>query len=180
MILRKYFVLYKYFLLFLGVFFLCYIGLTFGYNFFLDCFNVPEIDTVTTGVALNVQQVLGFFDADSSVNQEKLVSSFTVVYHQVSVAQIVEGCNGVSVIILFVSFVVAFSGHWKSTLLFIFFGSLFIYILNVFRIAVLSILLFYFSEQTHLLHGVIFPLFIYSVVFVLWVFWVDKYSKYAK
>jgi hypothetical protein len=30
------------------------------------------------------------------------------------------------------------------------------------------------------LHGVLFPLFIYGVVFILWVIWVSKFSLYAK
>jgi hypothetical protein len=29
------------------------------------------------------------------------------------------------------------------------------------------------------LHGVIFPLFIYGVVFILWFFWVNYFSIYA-
>jgi hypothetical protein len=37
-----------------------------------------------------------------------------------------------------------------------------------------------FPGQVSFLHGVLFPLFIYGVVFILWVIWVSKFSLYAK
>jgi exosortase family protein XrtF len=51
--------------------------------------------------------------------------------------------------------------------------------LNVIRIALIAIALYHYPEQEHLLHGVVFPLFIYGVVFLLWVIWVNKFSVYA-
>ena len=106
--------------------------------------------------------------------------AINLFYNQRHMARIIEGCNGLSVIILFISFVIAFSGKIKPTVLFIIGGSLLIHILNVGRIALLCILMYYFPEQEHLLHGVVFPLFIYGVVFLLWIIWVNKFSKYAK
>jgi exosortase family protein XrtF len=84
------------------------------------------------------------------------------------------------VVILFISFVIAFSGKLKATLFFVFGGSVLIYVLNIVRIVFLTILMFRFPKQGHFLHGVVFPLFIYGVVFILWVIWVNKFSKYAK
>jgi exosortase family protein XrtF len=101
-------------------------------------------------------------------------------YNQRFIARIIEGCNGVSVIILFISFVIAFSGKIKATILYIMSGSLLIYILNLIRIALLCVLMYHFPEQEHVLHGVVFPLFIYGVVFMLWLIWIRKFSLYAK
>jgi exosortase/archaeosortase family protein len=53
------------------------------------------------------------------------------------------------------------------------------YVLNVMRIAMLSVLMYHFPGQVSFLHGVLFPLFIYGVVFILWVIWVSKFSLYA-
>jgi hypothetical protein len=39
--------------------------------------------------------------------------------------------------------------------------------------------LYHFPQYEHLLQGVVFPLVIYGVVFLLWVVWVNKYSFYA-
>jgi exosortase family protein XrtF len=96
------------------------------------------------------------------------------------VARVVEGCNAFSVIILFIAFVFAFKGTFKKTLLFIFIGSVLIYALNVIRIAVIAIALFHYPQHEHLLHGVVFPLLIYGIVFLLWVVWVNKYSIYGQ
>ena len=74
----------------------------------------------------------------------------------------------------------AFAGRISTTLLFLIGGSVLIYLLNVIRIAVLSVLLYRFPAYEHLLHGVIFPLFIYGVVFILWFIWVNYFSSYAK
>jgi exosortase family protein XrtF len=73
----------------------------------------------------------------------------------------------------------SFSGKLKTTFFFVFGGSLLIYVLNVLRIAALSALIFYFPKQEPFLHGVLFPLYIYGVVFILWLIWVRKFSRYA-
>ncbi|MFY8008070.1 MAG: exosortase family protein XrtF, partial [Flavobacterium sp.] len=59
------------------------------------------------------------------------------------------------------------------------FGLLLIHLLNISRIALLSVALYHFPEQEQLLHDVIFPLIIYGVVFLLWVIWVNKFSLHA-
>ena len=177
---KKYFVQYKPFLLFLTVFFGSYILLTFLYQIFLNSFENGKVDTATQWVAQNTEEVMSWFYKSVHIEEVKNEPFFLLYFQNRAVARIVEGCNGVSVIILFVSFVLAFSGNLKNTLLFIFGGSLIIYILNVLRIVVLTVLIYYFPEQLHLLHGVLFPLIIYGLVFILWVIWVNKFSKYAK
>jgi exosortase family protein XrtF len=178
--LKKYFILYKPFLLFLGTFFFTYILLTFLYQFFLNSYASGKVDVITQLVAQNSERLLSGFDKSVFIQEDSKEPFFTLYFHQKGLVRIVEGCNGISLIILFISFVVAFSGNLKNTLLFIFGGSLLIYVLNVLRIAVLSILIYRFPNQVHLLHGVLFPLVIYGVVFMLWIVWVNKFSKYAK
>ena len=176
---RNYFTRYKPFLLFLASFFLTYIVLTFIYQQYLNSFAEDKVDSVTRLVGDNTEQVLRLFDEGSSLEQSDSHPYMKLFYNHKYVARIVEGCNAVSVIILFISFVVAFSGKLITTLLFIFGGSLLIYILNVLRIAALSALIFYFPDQEPFLHGVVFPIYIYGVVFILWLLWVRKFSKHA-
>jgi exosortase family protein XrtF len=178
--LKKYLIVYKPFLVFLGSFFLVYIVLTILYQTYLGSFGPNQIDSITTMVAHNTEQILQLFGADAKAIEANSSLFIGLLYNQKYVARIIEGCNAMSVIILFVAFIVAFSGKLKPTLMYVFGGSIFIYILNVLRIVLLCILLYRFPEQEHFLHGVLFPLFIYSVVFILWVIWVNKFSKYAK
>ncbi|MBA4321020.1 MAG: exosortase family protein XrtF [Flavobacterium sp.] len=178
---KKYLILYKPFLLFLGKFLLTYLLLTFVYQSYLGQFDVKkfEVDGMTKLVAKQTKDVMLFFNYDARIVPNTKESALNLFYNQRFMARIIEGCNGLSVIILFISFVIAFSGKLKPTILFIIGGSLLIHILNVVRIALLCILMYYFPKQQNLLHGVIFPLFIYGVVFILWIIWVNKFSKYA-
>lgn len=177
---KKYLVQFKPFLIFIGTFFLAYIVLTLLYKFYLDSFAAANVDGITNLVGRNVQQVMQLFKCDIKIEKSLLYPYLEVWYNNKFTIRIVEGCNAISVIILFVSFVIAFSGKFKTTLLFIVTGSVLIYFLNIIRIAILAVLIFRFPEYTHILHGVLFPLIIYGLVFILWVFWVNKFSKYAK
>jgi exosortase family protein XrtF len=87
-------------------------------------------------------------------------------------ARIIEGCNAVSIIILFIAFVIAFAETIKKTLLFILAGAVLIYAVNILRIVILAITLYEYPEQKELLHGVVFPGFIYGMVFILWMIWI--------
>ena len=178
---KKYFVVYKPFLVFLGKFLLTYLLLTIVYQSYLVQYDVKkfEVDSFTKLVAKQTKDVMVLFGCDASIAPNVKESAINIFYNQRSMARIIEGCNGLSVIILFISFVIAFSGKIKPTILFILGGSILIHALNVFRIALLCVLMYYYPKQQHLLHGVLFPLFIYGAVFLLWIIWVNKFSKYA-
>ena len=168
-------------MLFLAKFLLTYLLLTFVYQSYLNQFDGTKFETdgFTQLVAKQTKDVMVIFDCDASISPNVKEPGFNLFYKQSVMARIIEGCNGLSVIILFISFVIAFSGKIKTTILFIIGGSLLIHILNVFRIALLCVLMYYYPKQQHLLHAVLFPLFIYGVVFMLWIIWVNKFSKYA-
>ncbi len=177
---KKYLVQFKPFLIFIGTFFAAYILLTLLYKVYLNGFVENDIDGITRIAGQNAEQLMNLFHCDIKIQKSFAEAYLEVWYNQKHVLRIVEGCNAVSVIILFASFIIAFSGKLKTTLLFILIGSLLIYILNVIRIALLTVLLYRFPENEHILHGVVFPLIIYGLVFILWIFWVNKFSKYAK
>lgn len=172
---------YKPFLLFLGKFLLTYVVLTVLYQSYLNRFEsmANQVDSFTQMVANQTQTLMSIFDNDVQIESHSTEPSVKIIYNGKYVSRIIEGCNALSVMILFVSFVVAFTGRWKQTLLFVFFGLLLIHLLNISRIALLSVALYHFPEQEQLLHAVIFPLIIYGVVFLLWVIWVNKFSLHA-
>jgi exosortase family protein XrtF len=172
---------YKPFLLFLGKFLLSYLLLTILYQSYLNQFDASksEVDLFTQLVAKQTETVLSWVDSQSYIMPHLKEPSIKIIYHNKYVSRIIEGCNALSVIILFIAFVIAFTGKFKHMVLFILFGSVLIHILNVGRIVLLSIALYHFPQYEQLLHGVIFPLVIYSVVFLLWVIWVNKFSLHA-
>ncbi|TDP03772.1 exosortase family protein XrtF [Flavobacterium sp. 245] len=177
---KKYLIQFKPFLIFISTFFTAYILLTIVYKFYLNSFDSLEVDGISKIVGSSVEALMRFFNSDVSIVKSLTEPCLQVWYNNKFTIRIVEGCNAISVIILFISFVIAFSGKFKTTLFFILFGILFIYVLNILRIAFLTVLLFNYPQYEHFLHGVLFPLIIYGCVFILWVIWVNKFSKYAK
>jgi len=178
--LKKYLVQFKPFLIFISIFFLTYIVLTLLYKFYLNSYQAEDLDAITMVSGRNSEQLLRLLNYDAIIQKSSQNPWQEIILNGRFVARIVEGCNAVSVMILFVSFVAAFSGNLKKTLLFIFFGLISIYILNVIRISLLIVLIYQFPQYSHFLHGTFFPLMIYGYVFVLWIFWINRFSKYAK
>lgn len=179
---KTYFNQYRPFFIFLLKFFLVYGGLTFLYQLYLNQFENPlffQVDGFTQFVANQTEKLLLFFNYDASLAAHDHQASVKLFLNSIYTARIVEGCNGLSVMILFIAFVIAFSGKWKQTVLFILAGIVTIHVLNIIRIAMLCVLLQKYPTQESLLHEVIFPLFIYGAVFGLWVIWVNKFSTYA-
>lgn len=179
---KKYLVAYRPFLVFLAKFLLTYALLALVYQMYLNRYDKSafEVDGFTQSVAFQTEKLIGFFNSNVSTEPHPQQSSIKLIYEGKFVARIVEGCNALSVIILFAAFVVAFTGRWKTTVWFILGGSLLIHLLNMIRIAILAVALYHFPGQEEMLHGVVFPLFIYGVVFILWVIWVNKFSLYAE
>jgi len=178
--LKKYFLQFKPFLIFVSIFFLTYIVLTILYKLYLNGYEVNDIDDVSLFVGKNAESLLKIFDYNIIIQKSSQNPWLEIIFNNLFLARIIEGCNAVSVMILFVSFIAAFSGKLKNTLLFIVFGVVSIYILNIFRIALLVVLLYNFPESNKLVHDIIFPLIIYGYVFLLWIFWINRFSKYAK
>ncbi|SEP78929.1 exosortase family protein XrtF [Flavobacterium urocaniciphilum] len=173
---------HKPFFVFLLKFVLFYLIFTLIYKFYLSQFEVQnnEVDNITKFVAEQTKSVLVAMGKDSDVLKHEFEPSYKILYSNKYLARVVEGCNAISVIILFASFVFAFSSTFKRTFLFIISGSLLIFVLNILRIAFLTIALYNFPKNEHFLHDIVFPIVIYGVVFLLWIIWVLKFSGYAK
>lgn len=172
----------KAFFVFLAKFALSYLVLSALYWLYLSQYNAAEFepDGVTRIVAEQSNGFVNLLGEEARIKQRHSEASFRLFIHNKSVARIVEGCNAISVMILFAAFIVAFSTTFKKTSLYILAGVVIIYILNVIRIGLLGIGLYYYPQYGEFLHDIFFPLFIYGVVFILWVAWVIKFSGNAQ
>ena len=179
---KKYLIEYKSFLLFIAKFFFVYLLLAFIYKWYLSQFdlNKHEVDGFTTLVAQQSSWILSLFNSESFIQINLAEASVKLFYSNMWVARIIEGCNALSIIILFISFVIAFAGKLKRTFFYCVAGVFIIHVFNILRIVLLSMAIFHYPKYREFLHGVIFPLFIYGIVFLLWIIWVNKYSYYAK
>lgn len=132
---------------------------------------------ITKVVAEQSEWVLNVFNYKTKLIQSKDELSMQMHIEDIYVSRVIEGCNAISIIILFVSFIVAFSTTFKRTILFIVVGSLLIYSSNVIRIALISAAIYEYPGYTTFLHDFLFPALIYGLVFLLWFLWVFKFSK---
>ncbi|SFI35968.1 exosortase family protein XrtF [Halpernia frigidisoli] len=151
-----------------------YLFLLFAYQFYLNYFENSPIDPFSKWVASQssyCQNILGF--KTELVDQAKFHTTWFYV-NENYISRMVEGCNGISIMILFVAFIFVF---YKGTKTFIFtgIGLVIIHLMNVFRIALLNIILVKFPEYDHMAHDYLFPAIIYGTIVVLWLVWVKYF-----
>lgn len=86
---------------------------------------------------------------------------------------IVNGCNGLSALSLFVGFVVAYPGAWARRALFIPLGIAVLVLANVLRCVSLLIVLIHRPDIFDAVHFGHAMLVFYAVIFGLWVLWAN-------
>lgn len=132
---------------------------------------------MTHVVAVQTQDLLNVIGYNTEIEPHPNEPSMKLIVKGKYLARVIEGCNSVSIIILFVSFIIAFSGKFKETMIFALTGSVLIYVVNLVRIVILSIGLYHYPWRKDILHHVIFPAIIYGMVFLLWMLWVNRFSE---
>ena len=173
---------YRPFFAFLIKFLLVYLVLVIGYKWYLNQFDktIFEVDQVTRSVSKMSSQTLELLGFSADVQNHSTEQSMLLLINQKPIVRIIEGCNSISIIILFVAFLIGFSGPVKSTIWFAFFGALIIFILNIVRIVIILTAIYYAPQYQHFLHEIAFPLIIYGITFLLWIIWVNQFSYHAK
>lgn len=136
-------------------------------------------DPVTSIVADQVSWCLNMLGRTSTVANTAGLPSVNLYVDSTAVYRVIEGCNAVSVMILFASFVFAFAKAWKKTFLYVLMGLLLIYIINVLRLIILAIVYADFKEYATFAHDVMFPAIIYGTVILLWLLWIRQPEKDA-
>ena len=151
--------------------------LTMSYKLYLDYSISSKFypDYVTNLVAKQSKSLIETVGYKSQILPHPNEASMKLLINNKFVARIIEGCNSISIIILFVSFIFAYAGKFKTTLFYLLFGCVMIYAVNLIRIVILSIGLYHYPWRREILHSVIFPLIIYGLVFLLWMFWVNRF-----
>ncbi len=173
---------YKSVIRFIVTFITVYILLSVGYKFYLDYSknSVYYPDYITNLVSKQSKDILNVMGYDARVEPHTEEPTMKLIINNKFIARIIEGCNSISVMILFISFIMAFSGKPKITFMYMLFGSVLIYVVNLSRIVILSIGLYHYPWRKDILHTVIFPGIIYGMVFLLWIFWVNRFSNMIK
>lgn len=172
---KKYSSVIRFIVIFLGSYFI----FSLFYNIYLELSNsaVYYPDFFTYLVSVQSKAVIEFMGYTSFITPHDAEASMKLFINDYFLVRVVEGCNSVSIIILFISFILAFFASLKLTLIYILAGSVIIYVMNIVRIAILTIGIYEYPQHAELLHSIIFPLIIYGTVFLLWLLWVRIFSR---
>ncbi|KUJ51557.1 exosortase family protein XrtF [Chryseobacterium sp. JAH] len=156
-------------------FIIIYVVLLLAYQFYLNSFSALGLDPFSRMIVEHVmflQNKLNFPTLlyDDVANEQ--------VYYYVKnkyVTRMVEGCNAISVMILFLSFVFAF---FKGTKTFVFAvaGLVALYAMNVLRIVGLNIVTRDYPQYNKIAHDYLFPAVIYGSVVILWLIWIKFFA----
>lgn len=171
---------YKNITQFLIRFFVVYFVLSGLYSYYLNKtqsknpFTCAPITEIVSSQTTSILNYLGYKASNVQHDQEL---SMKLLVEDNYVARVIEGCNSISLLVLFVAFVLAFPGKLITAIIFSVVGSIFIYTINVLRIVFLTIMLHKYPDQQELLHNLVFPAIIYGTIFLLWVLWVNKFSS---
>lgn len=175
---------YKKITLFLVKFFGTYFLLFAIYATYLHNSQIKEnrfqCSSLTAKVADQTVSLLNVFGYNVTSIQHEAEMSVKLLVGNQYIARVIEGCNSMSIIILFVSFIIAFAGPKKATIVYVIIGSLLIYVINILRIGFLTMMLYKYPKEQLILHNLVFPAIIYGATFLLWVVWVQKFSHYKK
>ena len=176
---KELFIKYRLVIKFIGTFLAVYVAFTLLYKFYLQFSDGSKFypDYITHLVTKQSEAMLDTLGYNAQVLPHPNEPSMKLLVNGTYLARIIEGCNSISVIILFVSFIVAFSAQFKTTFFYVLAGSVLIYTVNLVRIVLLSIGLYEYPNQKEILHTAVFPAIIYGMVFVLWIVWVNRFSK---
>jgi exosortase family protein XrtF len=166
---------YKGVIKFLTVFSVSYFGLYLLYVLFLKLSTTP--DSFTTLVSKQAVYFLNQLHYITTTETNTTFNSIRLYVNNKHIAGIAEGCNAISIMILFLAFIISFAKSVKKTLLFGLFGILFIHVMNIFRIVILIICMYRFPKYSEPLHSIVFPGFIYISVFFLWMLWVKSFQR---
>ncbi|MFW6347103.1 MAG: exosortase X [Cyclonatronaceae bacterium] len=90
---------------------------------------------------------------------------------------IINGCNGLEAIGLFVGFVMAYPGDRLKRAFFLPMGILAIYLVNIARVAVLVLLQYYYPASFDFAHDYSTSAIFYLAIFGLWVIWINYGSR---
>ncbi|MCX7638434.1 MAG: exosortase family protein XrtF [Cyclobacteriaceae bacterium] len=161
-------------------FILKFIGLYFAlnllYGWYIDVCN-PKPDHVTKVVTRQSGKILDLFYEQVEVRDHPFKPTTTIFLGENPVVTVFEGCNGVNVLIVFLSFIFAYGPLTGKLVWFLSLGFLLIHLANLARISLLFAVSYHMPDYLYFTHKYLFTSFIFLIVFLMWAAWVFRISK---
>jgi len=132
----------------------------------------PDVDPITSFISKLVYFLLDQYQGNLEIYSYPGTQAIGFYLRNNYLFHIVEGCNGISVCITFVSFVTAYSTINIYAILFSGIGTLLTLIINILRICALGILYINDYALVSIIHDTLFPATIYGFIVLLWLLWI--------
>ncbi|MFM8912146.1 MAG: exosortase family protein XrtF, partial [Flammeovirgaceae bacterium] len=149
------------------------------YGFWIEWYR-PSADPMTVQVAKVVAKGISWIDEDVKAIQMANSQNVAIRNEEGIVIEVFEGCNSINVMLVFVSFIIAFRGTLLKTIQFAAMGCAVIYLLNLLRVAALYAVELNWPRYLYLFHKYLFTGGIYLAVFFLWYLWSKQVKANAR
>jgi exosortase family protein XrtF len=138
----------------------------------------PRPDAMTTWVTHQSADVLNYvFGWEVEAYEHDTKPTTYIATASKAIVSVYEGCNGLNVLVVFLSFLLAFGPYKKTLLWFIPLGMIVIHVSNISRIVLLALVSERLPGFLYFTHKYLFTAFIYLFVFLLWIWWVMKLAR---
>lgn len=114
------------------------------------------------------------------INYKTYISFYNNIYGIItfengSSLKVSHYCDGLVLFALFAGFIISFpGGDWKVKFKHVLVGIGIIYIANIIRIVILSIIFVEARQYLDFNHKYVFTSIIYTIIFLMWKYWIDK------
>ncbi|MCW3160444.1 exosortase family protein XrtF [Chryseobacterium oryctis] len=156
-------------------FIVIYLVLLFGYQFYLNSFKETGLDPYSRIIGEQVCFIQNSMRYPTQLYDDVKSEQVWFYVKNDYATRMVEGCNAISVMILFLAFIFAFYKGTK-TFVFAFLGILVLYIMNLLRITGLNIVMTDYKDYGKIAHDYVFPAVIYGTVVLLWLVWIKFFA----
>ena len=162
----------RFLLVFIGV----YIAGNVIYGVYVEWYK-PLPDPVTRWVTTQSAILLTAFSEPVEAVVRPDYPHVLLTRNNETILSVFEGCNGINVMIVFASFLIAFGGKAKQILVFLLMGCLILHLANLLRLTLLYLTAIHRPLFFYYFHKYFFTAILYLVVFALWIQWTRMKPK---
>lgn len=148
-----------------------YILLSIIYGLYIESVE-PKPDHVTVVVTEQAAALVTALGWEAQTANHPTNPTTVIQYQNKAIVSVYEGCNGLNVAIIFISFMVALGPYNRKLIWFSLGGLVFIHIINLMRIIGLFWVVIYLPNALYFTHKYLFTAVIYIAVFLVWLLWI--------
>lgn len=156
-------------------FIIVYVVLLLIYQYYLNVFRHEGLDPFSRFIAEQVRSIQNYLGYPTQLYDDVRGEQVYFYVRNFYPTRMVEGCNAISIMILFVAFIFAFYKGPK-TFIFMLAGLILLFIMNLFRIVGLNIVMTDYKQYGKTFHDFVFPAVIYGTVVLLWLIWIKFFA----